>query len=98
MGFHAVNRNKRSITLDLANPDGVARLRELVRTADVFLENLRPGTADALGLGPETLCTLNPRRVYCAVSAFGHEGPLRRKPGYEILVQAFAGIMSEEIL
>ena len=94
MGFHGVNRSKRAITLDLATPEGVARLLALVKTADVFLENLRPGTAEALGLGPEPLCALNPRLVYCSVSAFGHRGPLRRKPGYEILVQAFAGNMS----
>ncbi|MEW6297244.1 MAG: CoA transferase [Thermodesulfobacteriota bacterium] len=92
--FHSMNRNKRSITVDFKNPDELARLRRLIGEADIFLHNLRPGVAEEVGLGAEALLELNPRLIYCAISAFGHQGPLRLKPGYEILLQAFAGLMS----
>lgn len=92
--FHSMNRNKRSITVDFKNPDELARLHRLVPTADIFLHNLRPGVAEEVCLDAETLLALNPRLIYCAISAFGHTGPLRLKPGYEILLQAFAGLMS----
>jgi crotonobetainyl-CoA:carnitine CoA-transferase CaiB-like acyl-CoA transferase len=94
MTFHSVNRGKRSVVLDLGDPAGLAALRRLVDAADVFVHNLRPGAAEALGLGAEALRASNPRLIYCAVGAFGHRGPLERKPAYEILVQAFAGLMS----
>ncbi len=92
--FHSMNRNKQSITVDFKNPDELARLHHLIGEADIFLHNLRPGVAEEVGLGAETLLKLNPRLIYCAISAFGHQGPLRSKPGYEILLQAFAGLMS----
>ena len=94
MSFHSVNRGKRSVVLDLGAPDGLATLRRLVDGADVFVHNLRPGAAEALGLTAEALRASNARLIYCSVGAFGHRGPLRRKPAYEILVQAFAGLMS----
>jgi crotonobetainyl-CoA:carnitine CoA-transferase CaiB-like acyl-CoA transferase len=94
MTFHSVNRGKRSVVLDLGDPAGLATLRRLVDEADVFVHNLRPGAAESLGLTAETLRASNPRLIYCAVGAFGHRGPLKRKPAYEILVQAFAGLMS----
>ena len=94
MTFHSVNRGKRSVVLDLGDPAGLAALRRLVDEADVFVHNLRPGAAESLGLTAETLRASNPRLIYCAVGAFGHRGPLTRKPAYEILVQAFAGLMN----
>ncbi|MCS6924335.1 MAG: CoA transferase [Candidatus Binatia bacterium] len=92
--FHSMNRNKRSITVDFKNPHELARLHRLIATTDIFLHNLRPGVAEEVGLDAETLLALNPRLIYCEISAFGHTGPLRLKPGYEILLQAFAGLMS----
>ena len=92
--FHTVNRNKRSITLDLKDRQSIAWLKDYLAAADVLLHNLRPGVVDELGLGAATLTALNPRLVYCSLSAFGHKGPLRLKPGYEPMVQAFAGIFS----
>ena len=92
--FHTVNHNKRSVALDLGRPEELARLRTLIGRADVFVHNLRPGAAEEMGLDGPTLLAANPRLVYCGISAFGDEGPLRLKPGYEILIQAFAGLMS----
>jgi crotonobetainyl-CoA:carnitine CoA-transferase CaiB-like acyl-CoA transferase len=91
--FHANNANKRSITLDLKDARDVAWLRERLRETDVLLQNLRAGALDALGLGPDALRALNPRLIYCSLTAFGHTGPLRERPGYEPMMQAFAGLM-----
>ena len=92
-GFLAVNANKRSITVDLKDREAVARLVDLVGEADVLLQNLRPGALDGLGLGAPTLTARFPGLVYCSVWAFGATGPLRLKPGYEPMVQAFCGLM-----
>jgi len=92
--FHTVNRNKRSITLDLKDAHAVAWLLRYLEQADVLLHNMRPGAMEELGLGAERLRALNPRLVYCALSAFGHKGPMRLNPGYEPMVQAFAGLFS----
>jgi crotonobetainyl-CoA:carnitine CoA-transferase CaiB-like acyl-CoA transferase len=92
--FHSMNRNKRSITVDFKDPAAMARLHRLIAEGDIFIQNLRPGVADELGLGPAALLEINPRLIYCSIAAFGHQGPLRLKPGYEILLQAFAGLMS----
>jgi crotonobetainyl-CoA:carnitine CoA-transferase CaiB-like acyl-CoA transferase len=92
--FHAVNRNKRSVALDLKDPKAVAWLREFVRDADILVQNMRPGTLDALGLGAGALRALNPRLIYCNLHAFGARGPMARAPGYEPIVQAFAGMFS----
>jgi crotonobetainyl-CoA:carnitine CoA-transferase CaiB-like acyl-CoA transferase len=92
-GFLAVNANKRSITVDLKDAAAVAALTELIGEADVLVQNLRPGALAALGLGSEALTVRYPRLVYCSVWAFGAVGPLRLKPGYEPLVQAFCGLM-----
>jgi crotonobetainyl-CoA:carnitine CoA-transferase CaiB-like acyl-CoA transferase len=94
MSFHSVNRNKRSVTIDFKDAAAMAQLHRLVAEGDIFIQNLRPGVADELGLGPSALLVLNPRLIYCSIAAFGHQGPLRLKPGYEILLQAFAGLMS----
>jgi crotonobetainyl-CoA:carnitine CoA-transferase CaiB-like acyl-CoA transferase len=92
--FLAVNRNKRSITLDLKLPRGKALLRDLAKRADVIVENFRVGTMDDLGLGYEVLRRDNPGLIYCALSAYGTSGPYRDLPGYDIIIQAMGGLMS----
>ncbi len=94
VAFHSMNRNKRSITVDFKDPSAMAGLHRLITNRDIFIHNLRPGVAEEVGLGPDILLEANPRLIYCAISAFGHQGPLRLKPGYEILLQAFGGLMS----
>jgi crotonobetainyl-CoA:carnitine CoA-transferase CaiB-like acyl-CoA transferase len=92
--FHAVNMNKRSIVLDLKDPDAIAWLKGYIAEADVVVQNLRPGVIEELGLGAEALLALNPRLVFCSLWAFGPSGPRRLRPGYEPMVQAFAGLFS----
>ena len=92
-GYLAVNANKRSITLDLKDPKAVGWLTEFLGKADVLVQNLRPGSLEELGLGPQEMLARHPRLVYCSVWAFGATGPLRLKPGYEPMVQAFSGLM-----
>src|SRR6266536_2412382 len=82
-GFLAVNANKRSITVDLKDSGSVAWLVDFIGEADVFIQNLRPGSVESLGLGPEILTARFPRLIYCSVWAFGRTGPLALKPGYE---------------
>jgi crotonobetainyl-CoA:carnitine CoA-transferase CaiB-like acyl-CoA transferase len=91
--FHAVNLGKRSIAVDLKDPAAVARLRELIDGADVVVQNLRPGSVEALGLDGPALMKRNPRLVYCSLRALGSAGPLKDRPGFEPMVQAFAGMM-----
>jgi crotonobetainyl-CoA:carnitine CoA-transferase CaiB-like acyl-CoA transferase len=91
--FASVNRNKRSVALDLATEHGRAAARELIRTADVVVENLRPGAMAGYGLGPDDVARLNPRAVYCSVSGFG-TGKGAALPGYDLLAQAVGGLMS----
>jgi crotonobetainyl-CoA:carnitine CoA-transferase CaiB-like acyl-CoA transferase len=86
--------NKRSIVLDLKDPEAIAWLKAYIADADVVVQNLRPGVIEELGLGAETLLALNPRLVFCSLWAFGHSGPRRLRPGYEPMVQAFAGLFS----
>jgi crotonobetainyl-CoA:carnitine CoA-transferase CaiB-like acyl-CoA transferase len=90
--FYAANLNKRSLALDLKR--GADVLLRLVDSADVFLQSLRPGIARRLGFGPEELRERNPRLVYCDIGAFGRVGPLRDRPGYDPLLQAFGGLVS----
>lgn len=93
--YHALNRGKRSICLDLKDPAQLSTLHDLIeRHADVFLHNLRPGSAGQYGLDPESLRARKPQLIVSEVGAFGHVGPLNRHPGYDPLMQAFAGIMS----
>ena len=92
--FHAVNMNKRSIVLDLKDPEAVAWLKGFIAQADVVVQNLRPGVIEELGLGPDAMLALNPRLVFCSLWAFGRSGPRRLRPGYEPMVQAFAGLFS----
>ena len=88
------NRNKRGMTLDLKSPEGVEIVKKLVASADVLIENFRTGTMESFGLGYDVLAAINPRLVYCSVSAFGRTGPRKDSAGYEALMQAFSGIMS----
>src|SRR4026209_670573 len=88
------NRNKRGIALDLKTPEAVEVVKRLVQTADVVIENFRTGTMESFGLGYDVLSAINPRLIYCSVSAFGRTGPRKDSPGYEALMQAFSGIMS----
>jgi crotonobetainyl-CoA:carnitine CoA-transferase CaiB-like acyl-CoA transferase len=92
--FFAANASKRSLALDVKSPDGMEALLRLVDRADVFVQSLRPGTAERLGLGAEALRARNERLVYCSIGAFGPRGPLADKPGYDPLMQAFTGIVS----
>src|SRR5262245_454110 len=92
--FLAVNRGKKGITLDLKQPDGVAVLKRLVATADVLVENYRPGVAARLGVDYDTLATVDPRLIYCSVSGFGQTGPYASRGGYDLIAQGMAGIMS----
>lgn len=92
--FLSLNRNKRSITLDLKTQEGVNSFHKLVRTADVVIENWRPGVAKRLGLDFETLIALNPRLVVASISGFGQTGPYANRPGYDLIAQAMAGVMS----
>src|SRR6266403_798657 len=92
--FLAVNRNKRSLVLDLKRPEGIAVLKRLVATADVLVENYRPGVARRLGVDYETLRAINPRLIYCSISGFGQTGPYADRGGYDLIAQGMSGIMS----
>ena len=92
--YHSVNRNKRSLAVDLKAEDGLALVQRLAASADVVLENFRPGTAERLGLGYAALSDGNPRLVYGSVSGHGHTGPLSRNAGYDAIAQAMSGAMS----
>ncbi|QBR92843.1 CaiB/BaiF CoA transferase family protein [Nocardioides euryhalodurans] len=92
--FLRLNRNKRSLALDLKSEAGVEVLRDLLRTADVLVENLRPGTLARLGFGYDEVHELNPRLVYVSASGWGQDGPLAALPGLDIMAQARAGLMS----
>ena len=92
--FQAYNRNKRSVCLDLKQADDRALFDTLIREADVYVQNFRPGTADRLGAGPERLHGLNPRLVYCSISGFGSSGPYVDRPSYDSVAQALSGFLS----
>lgn len=91
--FTVMNRNKQSLVLDLKHPEAVALVHEMAASADVVVENFRPGVAERLGIGPAQLRALNPRLVYVSVSGFGQTGPLAHRPAYDIIVQAMSGLM-----
>lgn len=93
--FAAYNRNKRGITLDLKSPLGRDALRRLAATADVVLENFRPGVMDRLGVGHETLAADNPRLIYCAITGFGATGPYAARPAYDTVISALGGMYSQ---
>jgi formyl-CoA transferase len=92
--FMNLNRNKKSLTLNLKAPEGKNVFLDLVKRSDVLIENFRPGTLDDLGVGYAKLKTINPNLVYSSISGFGHSGPYKDLPGYDIIGQAMGGIMS----
>ena len=94
VSFVAVNAGKQSVTLNLKDPRGREILLQMVRDADVLVENFRPGVLDRFGLGYDVLKEVNPRIVYCAISGFGKEGPLAHRPAYDQIVQGMSGVMS----
>ncbi len=92
--YHAFNRSKRSLTLNLRHPEGRAIVAKLVASADVFIENFRPGVADKLGIGHAALSALNPRLVYCSITGMGRDGPYAQRPSYDIVGQGLSGFLS----
>lgn len=89
-----LNRGKKSVTLNLKDPEAIKVIYKLVEETDVLVESFRPGVMDKLGLGYERLSKINPGLVYCSVSAYGQKGPYAHKPGYDIIAQAVSGMMS----
>jgi len=89
-----LNRNKRGMTLNLKDPRGKELFLEMVKKADIVTENFRPGTMEKLGIGYEDLKKVNPGIIYAAISGFGHTGPYKMRPGYDIIAQAMSGLMS----
>ncbi|WP_322045711.1 CaiB/BaiF CoA-transferase family protein [Paraburkholderia sp. J67] len=92
--FNSVNRNKRSITLDLQTPEGQQIARDLAKTCDVVVQNFKFGGAEKLGLGYEQLSAENPRLIYCSISGYDRTGPEAKRPGYDLVVQGEAGLMA----
>ena len=92
--FGSVNRNKKSVTLDLKSPDGQKAARALIRTADVVIENFRTGTMERLGLGYDEVSKDNPKLVWCSITGFGTDGPYAARPGYDTVGQAMSGLLS----
>jgi crotonobetainyl-CoA:carnitine CoA-transferase CaiB-like acyl-CoA transferase len=92
--FQAYNRNKRSLALDMKRASDCELFRSLIREADVYIQNFRPGTAERLGAGVEQLLALNPRLVYCSISGFGASGPYAERPSYDSVAQALSGFLS----
>jgi crotonobetainyl-CoA:carnitine CoA-transferase CaiB-like acyl-CoA transferase len=93
-GFLSMNRNKRSVAVDLKSEEGLSVFRKLVETADVVVQNFRPGVAQRLGISYQDLRTVNPRIICCSISGFGSSGPLATRSGYDMVAQAMSGIMS----
>jgi crotonobetainyl-CoA:carnitine CoA-transferase CaiB-like acyl-CoA transferase len=92
--FGSMNRNKMSVTLDLKTEAGRTAARRLALSADVIIENFRPGTMERLGLGYEALAAANPRLIYCSITGFGSQGPCSNRPGYDTVGQAVSGLLS----
>jgi crotonobetainyl-CoA:carnitine CoA-transferase CaiB-like acyl-CoA transferase len=92
--FGSMNRNKMSVTLDLKTEAGRTAARRLALSADVIIENFRPGTMERLGLGYEPLAAANPRLIYCSITGFGSQGPYSNRPGYDTVGQAVSGLLS----
>jgi crotonobetainyl-CoA:carnitine CoA-transferase CaiB-like acyl-CoA transferase len=92
--YENLHRNKESLTLNMKQPEGVAILHDLVRNADVFIENYRPDVKHRLGIGPDELRAINPRLVYASISGFGQDGPYANWPGFDSIAQGMGGLMS----
>lgn len=93
VGFYWGNRGKKSIVLDMDDPQGVEIAKKLIETADVVAESFKPGTMAKFGLDYESVKKINPKVIYCSVSAYGQTGPMRNKPGYDMIAQALSGVM-----
>lgn len=91
--FISVNRNKKSICVDLKKPAGIKVIHKLVSKSDVFMENFRPGVMDRLGLGYDALTEINPDLIYSSLTAFGQNGPYKHKPGFELIIQSLTGLV-----
>jgi CoA:oxalate CoA-transferase len=91
--FISVNRNKKSICVDLKKPAGIEIIHKLVSQSDVFMENFRPGVMDRLGLGYDALTKINPNLIYASLTAFGRNGPFKHKPGFELIIQSLTGLV-----
>ena len=94
LNFHLFNRGKKSVTLDLKSAEGLNALHALLESTDILIHNLRPGVTQSMGIDGPTLCARYEQLIYCEISAFGHEGPMQMRPGYEPLIQAFSGLSS----
>ena len=92
--FTACNRNKRSVTIDMATPEGQALIKQMALQADIVVENFKVGGLKQYGLDHEGLRALNPRLIYCSVTGFGQDGPYAERAGYDLMVQAMTGMMS----
>jgi Predicted acyl-CoA transferases/carnitine dehydratase len=92
--YDFLNRNKRAIAVDMSKPEGADVIKRLVKDADVWVENFRPGALDRLGLGYEALAAVNPALIYASISGFGQDGPYRERGGLDLVAQAMSGIMS----
>jgi formyl-CoA transferase len=92
--YLCVNRNKRSMVVDLKTEEGGAIIRQLIKRSDVLVENFLPGTLAGFSLDFESASAINPSLIYCSISGFGQTGPLRKKPGYDFMIQAMGGLMS----
>ena len=92
--FAMLNRGKRSVTVNMKSPDGIALIRDLAKRADILVENFRPGVMERLGLGYEALQAANPRLIYASISGFGQEGPFADWPAFDLVIQAMSGLMS----
>jgi crotonobetainyl-CoA:carnitine CoA-transferase CaiB-like acyl-CoA transferase len=90
--FLNINRNKRSVTIDLKSPKGIALLKDIAATADVFVQNFRPGVVDRLGIGYSQIAAINPSVIYVSISGFGETGPYSGKPVYDPVIQAVSGL------
>jgi formyl-CoA transferase len=91
--FFCVNRNKKSLTVNMKHPDGQLIIRELAKRSDVLIENFKPGTLDNLGLGWGDMALANPRLIFCSISGFGRTGPSSERGGYDVIIQAVGGLM-----
>lgn len=94
VSFHTNNRGKRSVTLDIKSAADVAKLKAMVKDADILIQNLRPGIVDDFGIGPDALMAVNPRLIYCSIWAFGYTGPLKLAPGFDPLLQCYGAVVS----
>ena len=95
--FLGMNRSKKSVALDLKVPEGAEALRRLIRTADVLIENFRPGSLKKLGFDYETVRTWNTQLVYCSITGYGHHGPKRDLPGYDAVIQGDDGVVGSGV-